>query len=375
MAYVFHKMRIIKLLVLLFLTGALIVPASAQLSRREIKKNNEAMRKYHGNKNTFTKQKKYGSLGFSINSMSYLGDIAPKATWGSTKVGFTRPGVTISYSYRVGPRYTLQGGLSYGRLQSDDFEVADPTGDNSKFRYVRNASFRNDIIELSAVAIIDLFKNEGSYLSRPTLAPYLIAGVAGFYHNPKAKIPDEYVLQANTAPTAFANAGEWTALQPLGTEGQNAELAETDANFGNKPYSLWQIAIPIGIGIRYRLVDALDLSLDFSARILFTDYIDDVSKSYVDLGVLDSDLARAMSNKSRDILSSNGDTRDISGWNTITYVGRDGTTYEVISGFGQEGSPGIPNARGGSAFNDMYYVTSFKIAYIIGAKFRRAKFR
>ena len=334
------------------------------------------MSKFHGRKNTFTKQKKYGSIGFSINSMTYLGDIAPKAKWGSTRVGFTRPGFTGSYSYRLGPRYTLIGGISWGRLQSDDYVVADPASDESKYRYIRNASFRNDIIELSAVAMIDLFKNEGSYLSRATLVPYLLVGVAGFYHNPKAKVPNSYILPDDSnLHYDFPNAGEWTALQPLGTEGQNADLLPTDGNYGNKPYSLWQISIPIGIGMRYRLADALDLSLDFSVRVLFTDYIDDVSKSYVDLGVLDSDLARAMSNKSRDALSATGEPRDIAGWTRNTYTGRDGVLYDVISGFGQEGQEGIPNARGGSSFNDLYYVTSFKIAYIIGAKFRRAKFR
>jgi hypothetical protein len=307
--------------------------------------------------------------------MSYLGDIAPKAKWGSTKIGFTRPGFSATLGRRFGPRYTVRGSLSWGRLQSDDFKVADPTGDNSKFRYIRNASFRNDIIELSAVAVIDLFRNDGSYLSRPVLAPYLLAGIAVYHHNPKAKVPDQYVLRANTTPIDFPNAGEWIALQPLGTEGQNATLEPTDANFGNKPYSLWQISIPIGIGIRYRLVDALDLSLDISLRWLFTDYIDDVSKSYVDLGVLDSDLARAMSNKSRDTFSSTGEARDISGWNTNTYIGRDGIEYEVINGFGQEGLPGFPNVRGGGSINDIYYVTSFRISYIVGGKFRRAKFR
>jgi Domain of unknown function (DUF6089) len=366
-------MRLAKLFLIIFLAGVLANETSAQLSRKKIKKNNKAMRKFHGKKNTFTKQKRYSSIGLSINSMSYLGDIAPKAKWGSTKVGFTRPGVTASYSYRIGPRYTLEGGLSFGRLQSDDYVVADPNSDESKYRYVRNASFRNDIWSISAIAKIDLFKNAGSHLNRPTLAPYLLAGIAGFHHNPKALVPAEYVLLANSSPVAFPNAGEWVALQPLGTEGQNANLdPTTDANFGNKPYSLWQISIPIGIGIRYRLADALDLSVDFSLRLLFTDYIDDVSQNYVDLDVLDSDLARAMSNRSRDALSAKGDPRDISGWSTNTYVGRNGNVYEVISGFGQEG---FSNKRGGKDINDIYYVTSIKIAYIIGAKFRRAKFR
>ena len=366
-------MHIIKLFAVIILCVVLSIPVSAQMNRNRIKSNNKAMSKFRGKKNTFTKQKKYGSFGFSINSMSYLGDIAPKASWGSTKIGFTRPGMSLSYGYRLGPRYTLQGALSYGRLQSDDFKVGDPTSEESRYRYTRNASFRNDIWELSAIAVIDIIKNEGSYLSRATLVPYVFFGIAGFHHNPQAKAPDNYVLDAGGGSTPLPEAGTWVALQPLGTEGQHAtNMVEGDANFGNKPYSLWQISIPVGVGLRYRLADALDLSFDFSVRVLFTDYIDDVSKNYVDLDVLDSDLARAMSDRSRDALSAKGETRDISGLNTHIYTGREGNDYEVINGYGSEQEG---NFRGSPTYNDMYYIASFKIAYIIGAKFRRAKFR
>lgn len=331
------------------------------------------MSKFRGKKNTFTKQKQYSYFGVSANAMTYLGDIAPKATWGSTKLGFTRPGISAVYGYRFGPRYTAQASLSYGRLQSDDFKVADPAGEDSKYRYVRNAHFKNDILEFSAIAIFDLYKNSGTYLSRVEWTPYAFIGGSFYHHNPKARVPDEYVLPADPgARYAFENAGDWVALQPLGTEGQFANLAETDANYGLEPYKLWQFAIPVGIGIRYRLNDALDVSADISFRILFTDYIDDVSKNYVDLGVLDSDLARAMSNKSRDALSATGDTRDISEWGTEIYTGMDGVQYEIISGFGREH---YSNNRGGSGVNDMYYVTSLRIAYIIGGRFKRAKFR
>jgi hypothetical protein len=366
-------MRIVKYFLIIILSTLLIGPVSAQMKRKDIKRNNKAIRKFHGNKNTFTKEKKYSYIAFSINTLNYLGEIAPKAQWGSTKISNTRPGFSLTYGHRFGPRYSVRGSFSIGRLQADDNIVADPSGDNSKFRWVRNTSFRNDIMELSAVAVIDLYKNEGSYLSRVNLTPYFLAGIAGFHHNPKAKVPSEYVLLANTPPTAFPNAGEWVALPPLGTEGQHSEfLVESDANYGIKPYSLWQISIPIGIGARYRLADALDISFDISMRWLFTDYIDDVSRNYVDLGVLDSDLARAMSNRSRDPLSANGDVRDLSGWSTRIYTGRDGVAYEVINGFGEE----FPtNNRGGSSVNDIYFVTSFRIAYVLGGKFRRAKFR
>ena len=367
-------MRLLRLVLVVIIAGSIMSPAQAQMKRKKIKKNNKAMSKFHGKKNTFTKEKKYNYIAFSLNTMNYLGEIAPKAQWGSTKIGNTRPGISLSYGHRFGPRYSLRGSFTYGRLTADDNITADPTGDNSKFRWIRNSSFRNDIWELSAVAIIDLYKNQGSYLSRVNLTPYALAGIAVFHHNPQAKVPSEYVLRANTASTPFTNAGDWVDLQPLGTEGQNesANLLSTDANYGIEPYSLWQISIPIGIGVRYRLADALDISLDISARWLFTDYIDDISKNYVDLGVLDSDLARAMSNRSRDPLAANGDARDLTGWNTVTYTGRDGIEYEVINGFGEEYPT---NKRGGSGYNDIYFVTSFRVAYILGGRFRRAKFR
>jgi len=364
-------MSSIRIVLAIIIIGAFVAPAEAQLSRKKIKKNNKAMSKFHGKKNTFTKQKKYNYISFSINSNNYLGEIAPKANWGSTKISKTRPGFSLGFGHRFGPRYSVRGALSYGRLQSDDYDVADPNGENSKFRYWRNASFRNDIWELSAVAVLDLFKNQGAYLSRVPLTPYIFAGLAVFRHNPKAQVPNEYVLPANTAPTAFPNAGEWVALQPLGTEGQQSILDPTDANFGIKPYSLWQISIPFGIGVRYRLADVFDVSVDLSARVLFTDYIDDISGNYVDLGVFDSDLARALSNRSRDPQSANGEPRDAT-WTTTTYIGRDGIEYEIIRGFGEEGPT---YNRGGSSVNDMYFVTSIRIAYIIGAKFKRAKFR
>lgn len=341
----------------------------AQVNRRQIKKNNKAMSKFKGKKNGFTKQKKYYYLGFGINSMNYFGDIAPKSGIFSTKVSSTRPGLTASFGYRIGPRYTLQGSLSYGTLFSDDNSAADPAGDDSKYRYVRNVHFRNDIIELSVVGIFDLFQNQGSYLSRVQLTPYAIIGIAGFHHNPKGKAPDTNVHTGAAIPEA----GQWVNLEPLGTEGQYADLLPTDANFGIKPYSLWQLSIPFGLGARYKLGEALDISFDITFRYLFFDYIDDLSSNYVDLGVLDGDLAKVMSDRSREPASAfTGDTRDLTAWPEYQYLGRDGQTYTTTSGFGHEHAD---NKRGGKGDNDIFYVTSIKVSYILGSSFRRAKFR
>jgi hypothetical protein len=365
-------MRIFKFFLIIGLVGLLALPADAQLTRRKIKKNNKAMQKFKGQKNTFTKEKQYSYLAFSVNINTYHGDIAPNARWGSTKLGFARPGLTASYGYRFGPRYTAKASLSHARIQSDDNIVADPGHENNKYRYIRNAHFRNDIWEFSLMTIFDLFKNSGSYLSRVDWTPYAFIGAGIYHHNPKARVPEEYILPADPSlHYSFDNAGEWVSLQPLGTEGQFSDLQETDANYGIEPYKLWQFSIPVGIGIRYKLMDALDISADISLKILFTDYIDDVSRHYVDMGVLDNDLARAMSNRSRDPVSATGNSRNLTEWPTTIITGRDGIDYELIPGFGHEG---FSNNRGGKA-NDLFYVTSFRIAYIIGGRFRRAKFR
>ncbi len=47
----------------------------------------------------------------------------------------------------------------------------------------------------------------------------------------------------------------------------------------------------------------MDLWADIGFRYTFTDYLDDVSENYVDLGVFDNNLARAMSYRSNELPS------------------------------------------------------------------------
>lgn len=345
--------RSLCLVVLMFaVTGAW-----AQLNRKTIKKNNKRIANFRGKKSGFAKDKIYNAIGFSINALNYYGDLAPRPNRISTDISFTRPGFGISFAHRFGPRYTLQGQFMFGTIRGSD-ESADK-GDlsNGVFRYQRNLSFRNQIKELSLVAYFDLFENESTYISRVRWTPYIYVGVAGFLHNPQAIAPATD-LQGNPLPEA----GQWVKLRPLGTEGQYATLNSTDANFGIKPYSTTHFALPIGIGARFRINEVMDIWADLGLRYTFTDYLDDVSQNYVDLGVLSSPLAKAMSYRSNSINPTN----------TISYVGRDGQTYQVIPGYGQE----FPdNIRGSKADQDVYMVTSIRLTYILGATFHRAKFR
>lgn len=351
-----RKLRFICLsLVLLLLSAS---AGYSQLNRKTIKKNNKRIANFRGKKSGFGKDKIYNAIGFSLNALNYYGDLAPKPNRVSTDISFTRPGMGISFAHRFGPRYTVQGQFMFGTLRGSDAESAD-AGDasNGVYRYQRNISFRNQLKELSVVGYFDLFENESTYISRVRWTPYVFVGIAGFFHNPQGIAPAAD-LRGNPLPEA----GQWVKLRPLGTEGQNATLAPTDANYGIKPYGTFQVAIPFGIGARFRINEVMDIWADLGFRYTFTDYLDDVSQNYVDLGVFTDPLAQAMSYRSNSINPTN----------TLTYVGRDGQTYSVIPGYGSEFKD---NMRGSKSDRDIYMVTSVRLTYILGATFHRAKFR
>ena len=349
------------ILALVLLMGA--EEALAQMNRRAIKKNNRRISSYRGRKSNFSKEKVYSMVGLSVNALNYYGDLSPKPGRLSTDISFTRPAIGLSFAHRFGPRYVLAANFMYGTLTGSDVESADK-GDleNGFFRYQRNLSFRNRIKELSVVASIDLFENQATYISRVAWTPYLFAGLAVFHHNPQAQVPDTD-LHGNPLP----NAGEWVDLQPLGTEGQYADLQEGSVNSGIKPYKNIQLAIPMGIGARFRLNEVLDLSAELGFRYLFTDYIDDVSQNYVDLGALDSELARAMSYRSNELLTP----AEVAALTPYTSA-YNGESYSVIQGYGSESEH---NVRGSKKDKDIFMVTTVRLTYILGKTFHRAKFR
>lgn len=332
----------------------------AQMDRKKIKKNNRRMMNYEGRKSGFPKEKKYSSLGFSLNALNYYGDLAPNPGRFSTDLSFTRPAFGLTFSRRLGPRYSLVGGFLYGTLRGSDFASADQNDqENGKFRYYRNLSFRNRVKELSLVAMFDLYKNNFTYMSRVKWTPYAFAGAAVFHHNPQAIAP---AAGLNGEP--IPEAGEWVNLRALGTEGQFADLQPTDANHGIKPYNLIQLAIPMGIGLRFKVKEVVDFSAELGFRYLFTDYIDDVSRNYVDLGVFDSELARALSYRSNEVTVTDV-LREV-------YTARNGVTYDVINGYGHEYPT---NIRGKENNKDIFMVTTFRLSYILGKTMHRAKFR
>lgn len=302
---------------------------------------------------------RYSFVGITLNSLHYYGDLSPTPSRLSTDLELTRPAIGLLYGTRIGWRFGLVSEFTYGQIRGSDNQSANPNDtDNGLYRYKRNASFKNNIKELSVTLRFDLKGYHGYYIHRNTFTPHVYAGVAVFHHNPLGKVPAQDI-HGNNLP----HAGKWIPLQPLGTEGQFANLNPADANFGIKPYKRIQLSIPVGIGGRIRLNNAIDFWFEAGFRYLFTDYIDDVSQNYVDLGVLESDLARSMSYRGYELNDYQ---------NAHTYIGRDGVAYSVEAGYGQEHPD---NVRGNKHDRDMIFVTSFKLTKIINARMHQAKSR
>ncbi|MBD2724435.1 DUF6089 family protein [Hymenobacter armeniacus] len=282
----------------------------------------------------FSKRKQYNSIGFSLNAMNYFGDVTPVTNFTSLRLGATRVGAGVSITRRFYPRLSGRFGLSYGRISGDDSQAANSEDPDARFRYNRNMTFRNDIFEASAVAVIDLIENRNNYLKRPDFVPYVFVGVAGFYHNPKGLVGKN---------SLGLSEGSYVPLADLRTEGQD------------KAYGQTQISIPFGGGIRYRINRNFDASLEIGWRKTFTDYLDDVGGKYADPSKLSTPSQQYFG---RDI------TRSIS---------------QPDNNFNPTKFPGFTNPvsqRGDSGNKtDWYIVTGVTLNYILTPRIKNPKFR
>ncbi|MCC5944041.1 MAG: hypothetical protein JJT94_03850 [Bernardetiaceae bacterium] len=314
----------------------------------------------------WTKRREYISAGLNISSISYFGDIVPRPDFLSTDLRFTRPSIGIFVQKRFRPQFTGRFAFRWGRILSADSSTADKMDGDAVFRYIRNAHFRNDIFEISAIGQIDLMsahKLNTEYFRRPKqFIPYIVGGFAAFYHNPMARAPEPI-----PGDVADWDVGEWVPLQPLGTEGQGRTTLAGDP-IGDK-YSRLQVAFPLGMGVRKRISDRIDIEFEFSYRFLLTDYLDDVSTMFQDLSIFGSNtgedaLARAFHDRSRE-----GDRavrlRELYSAGEMAYLPDDYTTptgYRRFVGFGNDAFP--DNIRGNSRDNDVYLLMGFRLIYI-----------
>ncbi len=197
----------------------------------------------------------YFEAGGGIGISNYNGDMS------SDKIGkvlsTSLPSATAYLRYNLSPYVNVKGGLTYARLAADDAKS------ESEGRRNRNLSFFTNLYEAAVTAEINFFKyeplNDGSIFTL-----YAMGGIGGFYYNPLTEFE-----------------GQIYELRPLGTEGQGLE-AYPEREF----YSLYQLALPFGGGIKFKINEVLNFNTELNWRVTFSDYLDDLSTTYPDYNAL-----------------------------------------------------------------------------------------
>ena len=196
--------------------------------------------------------KKYSELGLYGGVSYYLGDLNP-----GKQFFMVRPAVGLVFRFNPNRRFTWQLHGIYSSVQAYDSLA------NNDFQLNRNLSFRSRIIEVAGSLQFNFFDYEIGNNETPA-TPYIFAGLALFSFNPTAEMN-----------------GDWVDLLPLGTEGQGSGLKSAPS-----PYSLLGLSIPFGMGFKFHAMGRLGVSIEWGMRKTFTDYLDDVSTSYVQQDVL-----------------------------------------------------------------------------------------
>jgi hypothetical protein len=250
-----------------------------------------------------------------LGSTNFLGELGGSNTIGSHFIKdfdfkSSRWLVQAGYGFKFAEAWAVKGSIFYGRLYGND-EFSLEASRNS-----RDLSFRSPIIEMSATVDFSIIKERYGHrydLRRikgkgnlPNL--YIFTGISGLYFNPKAQYTD----------------GNWYALQPLGTEGQGVVPTR-------EKYSRVTMAVPMGLGLNYLIDSNFGIGFEYGLRLSFSDYMDDVSTTYVDPSLFADPMALYFS--------------DPTGG---TWVG---------TGAGQQ--------RGQSKYNDAYMFLTIKATYKI----------
>lgn len=255
-------------------------------------------------------------IGGKLGAASYLGDIGggegEARKWlMDLKFEDTRWSVGGFTRYRFTPRWSAGAFLNYARIEGADNHSLNPG------RRGRNLSFTNDMYELTLRADFAVYNNydvgnKGYY--NPDFKIYLFAGAGGVLSNPKA----EYQ-------------GTKYKLRELTTEGVD--------------YSPVHFVIPTGVGAFFTFDRVHRIGMEIQYSFAFTDYLDDVSDTYVDPESLPSEIAVILANRNPEFVPSNPDDV-VPAYNNYT----------------------AGNKRGNVANYDGYLLISFSYSYVLKGK-------
>lgn len=215
--------------------------------------------------------------GIMLGASNYSGDLSHQPiVLEETNFAY---GVLLRYNWTS--KYTLKANFYNGQISGSDANA-----DSERLRN-RNLHFKSHVWDFSAQVEYNILGFDITS-KHERFSPYIFAGISVFNFDPQAEIEIDGEM-------------EWVRLQPLGTEGQG-----TTRYNDREKYALTQIAIPFGFGVKQAIGKHWVIGAEFGWRKTFTDYLDDVSTTYVERGVLErernGELAYRLSYRTPEVL-------------------------------------------------------------------------
>ena len=186
-----------------------------------------------------------GEFGITAGVAHYFGDLNNRSRINRPKLaigGFIRKQFGDYTAVRLSGHFAR---LGYSDIYS-----------SNEYDLRRNLSFNTNIFELALQGDFNFFKFNPAD-PEYTFTPYATLGVGVFNYNPYAYYKNQKVF-----------------LRPLHTEGQTFYK-------NRKEYGSMALCFPIGFGVKYALNDRINVSFEITHRFTTTDYLDDVSTTYV----------------------------------------------------------------------------------------------
>jgi hypothetical protein len=242
-----------------------------------------------------------GEFGITVGAGHYFGDLNNRGKINRPKIAlgaFVRKQFGNYTSVRLSGHYAL---LGYSDIYSDN-----------EYQVRRNLSFNTNIFEIALQGDFNFFKFIPTDPNH-SFTPYATLGVGFFSYDPYAFYQNQKVY-----------------LRPLNTEGETFYK-------GRKAYGSMAMCFPIGFGLKYAVNDKINLSFEVTHRFTTTDYIDDVSKTYIGADKFPSP----------------------NGGKSIAAIMQD-RSIEVGPAIGTEG-----RQRGFSKQNDQYIIAEFGVSFNI----------
>lgn len=190
-----------------------------------------------------------GEFGIGAGAGHYFGDLNTRARLNRAKIA-----ASLFFRKNFGNYIALRIGASFAQLG-----YSDQYNSHNEYMYSRNLSFNSKVWELSLQGDFNFFRfmpGEPEF----SFTPYITFGVGVFSYDPYAYLRGEKVF-----------------LRPLGTEGQGSPLYPDRTQ-----YNSMGISIPLGAGIKYSLNERINVGFEVLHRFTNTDYLDDISTTFVD---------------------------------------------------------------------------------------------